>query len=184
MNIFVSDQNYVKSATALDDKRLVKMVLETTQMLSTAINECGGKAPYKSTHKNHPCNVWARQTTGNFEWLLNHGFSLSIEYTGRFGKIHKCANILYDIQEQRLNKVIPSGPLTPFANCAANSDKGISYKHISDTIQAYKLYLIDRWNTDKRKPVWTNNSCPYWVDFDIRTGLFNLAPEKIGVINV
>jgi Pyrimidine dimer DNA glycosylase len=165
MNIFISDSNYVNCALALDDKRLVKMVLETAQLLSTAVNECGGSAPYKSTHKSHPCTIWARQTRGNFEWLLNHGFALALEYTERFKKTHKCMFVLAEIEEKEMSKHIPDGPLMPFPNCTANATKGISYKHISDVTEAYKQYLNARWATDTRKPVWTGRSKPIWANF-------------------
>ena len=50
---------------------------------------------------------------------------------------------------------IPEGDLTPFANCAARQDISISYKHLQDVTLAYKLYLADRWELDKREPTWT-----------------------------
>jgi len=162
MNIFVTSENPTISARNLDDKRLVKMVLETTQMLCTAINECGGNAPYKSTHKNHPANVWARQTQSNFIWLLKHGYALSLEYSKRFDKTHKCHHILKLIDNECYSEIIPQGPLTSFANCAANQSKGISFKHITDVTEAYKQYLIARWATDTRKPIWTNSPKPNW----------------------
>jgi len=160
MNIFATDNNPIQSAIYLDDKRVVKMVLESTQMLCTAINEWGGNAPYKSTHKNHPANVWVRQTRHNFDWLLAHAKALSAEYTYRYGKIHKCLDILSNIEKHNLNVLVPGGPLTPFANCAAHKGKEISFKHIADVTEAYKQYLNLRWETDVRKPTWTNRAIP------------------------
>lgn len=164
MNIFISDNNYVNCALALDDKRLVKMVLETAQLLSTAVNECGGKAPYKSTHKNHPCSIWARQTRSNFDWLLKHGYALALEYTNRFNKVHKCLHILVELDEKDMRNYIPDGPLTTFPNCTTNKTKGVSFKHINDVTEAYKQYLNARWATDTRKPVWTGRSRPIWAN--------------------
>lgn len=40
-----------RRALSLDDRRLIKMVLETAQLLSTAISELGGVGPYKLTHR-------------------------------------------------------------------------------------------------------------------------------------
>lgn len=165
MNIFISDDNYKNCAQALDDKRLVKMVLETTQLLSTAVNECGGTAPYKSTHKNHPCSVWARQTKGNFLWLLKHAYALANEYTKRFDKVHKCEHIIRLIDNECLVECLPDGPLTPFPNCTTNKTKGFSFKHITNVTEAYKQYLNARWATDTRKPVWTGRSKPTWANF-------------------
>jgi len=160
MNIFVSDFDTTIAAKNLDDKRLVKMVLETTQMLCTAINEYGGITPYKSTHKNHPCNIWARQNKSNFLWLLKHGYALSSEYSYRFNKDHKCHGILKLIDNECLVELLPDGALTQFANCAANQSKGISFKHLNEPTEAYKAYLSARWDTDTLKPKWTSRSVP------------------------
>lgn len=165
MNIFITDNSPHLSAEALDDKRVNKMLLESCQMLSTAINFYGGKAPYKSTHANHPSNIWARKTKANFNWLFSHATALSNQYLLRSTKVHACASILQEISISEQYKLIPDGPLTPFANCAANDSKGVNYKHINDVTKAYKLYLIDRWNTDTRKPTWFSGTenIPKWV---------------------
>ena len=57
MNIFVLHPMPDIAARMQCDRHVVKMTLETAQMLSTAINELGGQAPYKSAHINHPCSV-------------------------------------------------------------------------------------------------------------------------------
>ena len=129
------------------------MVLESAQMLSTAILSQGGDAPYKSTHVNHPCNVWVRATNKNYLWLLGHFKALCAEYTRRYGKTHKCYSHL-TIFENGV-KFIPIGQLTEFQNCAANKSLGISYKHVPDVHTAYMLYLNDRWNNDKIEPRWS-----------------------------
>jgi len=136
----------------LDDKRVIKMCLETTQMLCTALNLLGGKTPYKSTHANHPSNVWARTSRKNWLWLHEHGLELCKEYTARYGKVHKCEGILMEIITQV--NLIPNGPITTFANCAGNNELGINYRHVKPVTKAYQLYLNDRWDNDKREPTW------------------------------
>lgn len=169
MNIFVTDICPYRSAVNLDNKRVVKMVLESAQMLSTAINEHGrGKVtgPYKSTHVNHPCNVWARETRANYVWLLEHFEGLCEQYQVRYNKTHKCSQYLKDFTMYA--SIIPKGSITPFANCAAHKGKDISYKHIKPTTLAYQMYLVTRWNTDVRKPIWVEHDMPahyppYWA---------------------
>lgn len=173
MNIFITDESPYLSAVALDDKRVNKMLLESCQMLSTAVNLHGGKAPYKTTHANHPSNVWARETRSNFQWLFSHASALSAQYSLRSGKNHACNAILNELMI--LDNVIPTGPLTPFANCSANSSKGISYKHLTDVTEAYKRYLIDRWNTDTKKPTWI--TMPSWVNIDKNEKFFYVGKE-------
>lgn len=152
MNIFFTSVCPAQCAAYLDDKRVVKMCLETTQMLCTALNEHGCEAPYKSTHVNHPSNVWARQTRKNWLWLHEHGIALCKEYTRRYDKVHKCEGILNEIKH--LAKQIPIGEITPFANCAANQSVGVDFKHIEPVTEAYKQYLCVRWENDKREPTW------------------------------
>jgi len=101
MNIFAiegSDNNvdWVKSAQSQDNYRVVKMILESCQMLCTTLNELSDKqvTPYRSTHKNHPSTKWVRASSANFESLVEHTTAMLEEYTERFGKVHKCASVL------------------------------------------------------------------------------------------
>ena len=76
MNIFVLDKDPKKAATQQIDKHIVKMPLESAQMLCAALARHGREdTPYKATHKNHPCTLWAGESQGNFRWLVKHGYS-------------------------------------------------------------------------------------------------------------
>lgn len=154
MNIFVTDPCPFISARYLDDKRVIKMILESAQMLSTAIWECGGTGFYRPTHKNHPCSKWARETRSNYQWLVNHFRFLMEEYSRRYGKFHKCAEYLDSIISGL--RYIPEGELTPFPNCT-------KFKDIPDVHRAYRECLLDKWQNDKRPPKWTNTNPPIWA---------------------
>lgn len=162
MNIFVSDPCPIKSAQNLDDKRVIKMILESAQMLCTALHEHGHShiAKYKATHKNHPCNIWARENQANYNWLYIHFIALSEEYTHRTGKIHKSYKDC-SVDLAKGMTLLRAGELTPFANCAARKDMDIDYKHLPDVHEAYRLYLIDRWANDKLTPKWTKRNRPF-----------------------
>lgn len=89
MNLFASSHDPVLSAQALDDSRVIKMVLETAQMICTVMSMRGEKqTPYKSTHPTHPVTLWCNRNDRNFYWLLHHHKALSEEYTYRTGKTH------------------------------------------------------------------------------------------------
>lgn len=152
MNIFVTSECPIESARNLDNVRRNKMLLETCQLLSTALNAHGVKGPYRSTHMNHPATIWARQNKGNYQWLLDHAQELATLYTIKTGKIHKCSEVLPVLRS--LIYVLPDGPRTPFVNCARNKEKGIDYTGHGDVTLAYQLYLNDRWETDSRPPTW------------------------------
>ncbi len=107
MNIFVTDPSPTLSARVLPDKHIVKMPLETCQMLSIVCSKKWGHGygelhringePYKTekgAFRNHPCTIWANQCLENTWWLLAHGLALCNEYSWRYGKIHSCEKTL------------------------------------------------------------------------------------------
>jgi hypothetical protein len=151
MNLFVTNNCPVESAKFLDDKRCVKMVLETAQILSTALRFHGFTGEcYKISYLNHPTNIWTRTSSGNYLWVLTHFKALCDEYTLRYNKIHKSASLLTIFTEN--SHFIPEGDLTSFSNNARNLTKGVDYSHITDVPLAYRFYLLDRWSKDVRKP--------------------------------
>jgi len=133
MNIFILDQNPKIAATMLCDKHVVKMIVETAQMLCTIARDLGhAAAPYKSTHKNHPCTLWAAKSRENWDWLLEHGIEMSAEYTRRYGRVHKSLAVIHWCSN------IPNPPkssiLTPFAQAMP-----IQYKN-DCAVTAYRDY--------------------------------------------
>lgn len=151
MNIFITYPCPVKSARFLDNIRANKMIVESCQILSTAIILNGGKATYKLSHKNHPVCIWASQSRGNYDWLLRHLRALIDRFNKRTGKIHGCEKVLLELTDGA--KYIPDTGLTEFVNCTGG--KNFSFKHISDTHLAYRLYLRSKWKNDKIKLSWS-----------------------------
>ena len=107
MNIFVTDSCPVQSARNLPDKHIVKMPLETCQMLAIIYSDWyygGGKlyksdgTPYRTAHgafRNHPCTQWAAANQYNLAWLIQHGFALCDEYYMRYNKVHTCLDVIH-----------------------------------------------------------------------------------------
>lgn len=155
MNIFFTSNDPKECAQHLDDKRLNKMIIESAQMLSTAIDRHGGCAPYRVAWKKHPCTLWTGDTRSNYEWHLALLLEMSNEYTFRYGKIHKSYSATYDVLESQKN-LVQEGPLTSFPNCSLRKD-------IDDVIKAYKLGFIIKWSKDKIRPRWTNRNIPNWI---------------------
>lgn len=156
MNIFVTDSCPQISAQSLDDKRVVKMALESAQMLSTALH-CHDSPwkPYKINHKNHPCTIWARTTRSNYEWLLSHLVALCSEYESRYGRRHACSALIPGFLESAIS--VPEGELTPFPNCTV-------FKDATDVIDAYRRFMLHKWNDlDVRAPTWKNRLAPEWA---------------------
>ena len=101
MNIFAiegdadtGEIDWIKSAESQDNLRVVKMILESCQILSTVLNEQGLDAPYRSFNPKHPSCMWAAESAANFMSLVVHCEAMITEYGRRFGKTHKCAEVL------------------------------------------------------------------------------------------
>lgn len=134
VNIFILSEDPIEAARMQCDKHVVKMILETGQMLCAAHNP--GDAPWKRTHFNHPCTIWARTTKSNYEWLAVHGLELCAEYTRRYKKRHKAEDVLIWCA-QNIPKNIPDGCLTSFAIAIKNKDY-----HKEDAVSSYRTYYL------------------------------------------
>ena len=90
MNIFYLDECPVKAAQVQYNKHVVKMILESAQMLCTAHHVYGNpnNVPYKQAHLNHPSTIWTRENSLHYDWLYEHMLALGNEYTKRYGKKH------------------------------------------------------------------------------------------------
>ena len=158
MNIFYFDECPVVSAEAQPDKMLVKMPLETAQMLCTAHRVLDGDeyadehGLYKEAYKNHPCTIWARESRGNYEWLYIHFLALAMEYTYRYGKEHLSYTKLHEPLEKHPDN-INKGDMTPLAQAMPDE-----YKN-DNPIVAYRDYVIHekhyaKWEKNREKPKW------------------------------
>lgn len=162
MNIFFVSADPLIAARSLPDKLVVKMPLETAQLLSTAINELGGNAPYKSTHKNHPSAVWCRQSRANFDWLVTHGLALCAEYSFRYGKTHKCAEVIQICASQAASCVWPSVGATFPPLCMPDQYKHVQKSSMSreeHVTLAYQAYLVGE---KQHYAKWTKRERPEW----------------------
>lgn len=134
MNIFVVDEDPERAARSLCDQHVVKMTLESAQILSTALWTHGFEAPYKPTHAKHPCVLWAGRTRHNFLWLARHGVSMADEFTRRYGKPHRSGAVLLACAARSHH--IPRGDLSPFAQAMP-----AAYKQ-DDAVRAYRAFYI------------------------------------------
>ena len=150
MNIFVLDLCPVKAAQYQCDRHVVKMVLETAQLLCTAFDD----APYKKTHVNHPCAVWTRAARGNYEWLVSHGIALANEYKQRYGKTHRSLDtILWCNDNVHKVNTFTQAINTPFAQAMPDQYKD------ANPVLAYRRYYV----TDKARIArWKHGNIPDW----------------------
>ena len=148
MNIFYLNSDPKKAAVIQYNKHVVKMILESAQMLCTA-HHCYGSSeqkvniPYKQAHLNHPSTVWARKSKSTYMWLYDHMIALGKEYTKRYGKEHltitKCRDFL----------ATPPVHIQGVEFCEPPQCMPEEYKVQGDSVSAYWNYYENEKHTVK-----------------------------------
>lgn len=153
MNIFVLDTDPALAAEAQCDKHIVKMPLETAQLLCTAAALNGALAPrYRPTHAKHPCTLWAAASRRNYDWLIAHGVALANEYRRRYGRTHASEAVILDAV--RYFPLLPDTERTPFAQAMPDQYRA------ADAVVAYRAYYLGAkqafatWRSPSAPPAW------------------------------
>jgi hypothetical protein len=180
MNIFVLSECPVEAAQMQCDKHVVKMIVESAQMLSTTHRMLDGieerrrsvsgktmsrywslsdkreHALYKAVHMSHPCTVWTTESIENYNWHYKHFVALCDEYQYRYGKVHAT--------DQKLREVLATPPknlteerFTQF-KLAMGSNPECMHKH--DPVRSYREFYQTK--QDRFKMVWTKRPKPLW----------------------
>lgn len=183
MNIFVTHPHPGMCAQVLDDRRLVKMVLETAQLISTTWHEVTGRhLGYLPTHVNHPCSVWARSSFENLTWLVHHGEALLTEYTRRYERMHASSAVI-QCSADRLPELFKMKRLpverTPFVNCARSTARGLDFTHVEDVHEAYRQYMRAKWKEDGLNARWTRRSPPAWWRSKVAERVVSPSEDRI-----
>jgi hypothetical protein len=152
VNIFVLDRDIEDCARAHADRHVVKMVLESAQMLCTALFEHGIDAPYRPTHRRHPCTLWAGGSLSNWIWLRDLGLALNREFRFRFDKErdHASARVIRGLSPPPL----PDLGLTEFAQAMPGK-----YRVPGDAVRAYRAFYVAE---KARFARWTRRPEPDW----------------------
>ncbi len=182
MNIFVLDRDPREAARFHCNKHVVKMILESAQMLCAAHwthllsdnnktlkdfkrvkdaqewlyrnTDVSLHPPWKMTHTKHPCTVWTGKTISNYLWHLDLAESLLREYTKRYKKNHK-SEVVIEWLRENLPIGIKDDLLTEFPQCMPDE-----CKVPGDAPSAYKNYYVNykrhfaKWEPKTRVPDW------------------------------
>ena len=153
MNIFLLDWDVKKCAQYHCDKHVVKMILETAQLLCGVHHTISptDQIPYKLSHKNHPCSIWARESITNYLYLCELGLELCKEYTHRYGKQHKSKAVIEWCLINKAN-IVDIGFTEP---AMAMPDE---YK-VKSVVESYRNYYNGA-KADFAK--WTKRESPEW----------------------
>ncbi len=181
MNIFILNSDPIIAAQEQCDKHVVKMIVESGQMLSTAHRMLDGtverrpsksgkttvnyyKLPderedimYKAVHFNHPCSIWSRESTDNYKWHYRHFIALCDEYTYRYGKVHST--------DTKLRKPLSYTPYnmpqmesTPF-RLAMESNPECMFE---DAVKSYRAFYHTK--QERFKMDWSKRPIPEWFN--------------------
>jgi hypothetical protein len=159
MNIFILDYDIERNIQAHCNAHVVKMILESTQLLSSVHHATNPDAKnitclYKSTHANHPCAVWARSSLQNYEWLFSFTILLGEEYTYRYGKVHAS---IARVEAMPYPAFLPDTGFTTWPKCVHDD-----FKQVPDVVEAYRKYYIrDKGYFCK----WTGRDVPDWFTY-------------------
>lgn len=182
MNIFYLSSDPHEAAKFHVDKHVVKMILESAQLLCTAHRILDGKQTvqpkvnkvgktrqvkryvlsnadadllmYNATHMNHPCAIWARDNINNYMWLYELFVALCDEYTFRYGKTHKTDLLFRDVLKTPPISISHSDFTTPAQAMP------VEYRHY-DSVVAYRQYYI---GAKAKFAKWTNRPVPSWFN--------------------
>ena len=176
MNIFVLDNDPCVAAQNLIDRHVNKMIVESVQMLAncytpdhlTFAPPSQNGETRKYSYYNHPCSVWARESYGNFDWLLNHADSIISERYHRFEKGHFCEDIIKWFQNNNPSNVKQFNPITPFALAMPDDYKS------DDAVESYRKYYISDKQTDKNgrwMMYYTNRDVPDWMPNELKLSI-------------
>lgn len=178
MNIFYLDRNPKLAAEYHCDVHVVKMILESAQLLSTAhrvldgiegikLSSNGRKIKewvledwreellYKATHYNHPCAIWVRKSKQHYLWLEDLFVELCKQYTIRYGKVHLCEVKLTDCLSYLPDNLMDLG----FTDPPQAMDLYPQCKVVGDTVQAYRNYYKE---IKSDLATWSYTQKPYW----------------------
>ena len=171
MNIFFLDKTPELSAKMLCDKHVPKMLLESAQMLSTAVHQHQGDIDpdslYKKAYPNHPMTKWVGFSRANFKWALENAVIINQEYCKRFKKLHKSSRIINSIYDNNYIDDIPEGysmkynkfnmSITEPPQCMPDEYKDKDY------VVAYRRYYVGekkyfaKWEKGRSQPEWWVN---------------------------
>ncbi len=165
MNIFFTNKDYQICAKDHCKIHTRKMIVEYTQLLSTAHHILDGdkaiEGIYKATHKNHPCAIWVRSDRSAYKWVLWLATELCIIYEKASGKTHACEPKLWNLR-------VPPKNMTTTIHSVPPSCMPDEYKIAGDVEGSYKKYLNSKYKEwygrDKPLDVSWYGDKPDWVD--------------------
>lgn len=188
MNIFILDKDPEVAARMHCDKHVVKMIVESAQMLSTTHRLLDGKLVegfktlddgrkrktkkwiladqdkdsifYHAVHMNHPCTVWTMHCAENYEWHWQLFSALCAEYTHRYRKVHATETKLLEALVDPPQNIKYNHGVTQFPLAMKSNPECM---HPDDPVRSYREFYQTK--QSRFKMVWTNREKPEWFQY-------------------
>ena len=182
MNIFILSDNrfpathYAENARYHIDKHVVKMILESTQMLCTALafapyaniispNLCTSAPcrPLAPGMRKHPCTAWTMANITNFNYLTRLAIALCNEHQYRYfmSAEHEYTDWLKYLGQDLDDLDITIAHSLPdnFATAVKNPELRSALRPWADAVNIYRRYYYQ----DKLPfAKWTSRPIPHW----------------------
>lgn len=150
------------SVKALDDKRLIKQILECYEVIMFNDRILAGEE--NVGYRNHPLMKYYRDKKS---WLIEYGYECCKEYLWRFNRMHK----YYDYFVGKFAQFKKQNTINDFYKICYIDKKTIyhaayfwEYLRIPTVVhEAFREKLIDKWYKDKKDPKWTRRVPPDWA---------------------
>lgn len=150
MNIFYLHPDASLCAQQHCDKHVVKMILESVQMLEAAHWRGDGKQP---AYYNHPCSKWVRENALHYAWLSLLAQELVREYGVRYGKLHAYYGRIENLRVC-IPLTLPHEPFNEPPLCMPDE-----CKFAGNAVASYRAYYAVH---KQRFAKWTNREIPGW----------------------
>ena len=163
MNIFYVDKDPAKAAEMMCDKHIIKMILESAQMLCSAKRMLDGTEYYDKTKNGrkikrwrldnsneeaiiykagwakHPSTQWVMKSAYNYMWLYKHMLALNEEYKLRWQKNDDHVSIT------KLGELLKHPPKNAPVNVIGTDATPAMPEHCkipNDVVGSYRKYYI------------------------------------------
>ena len=156
VNIFFLDRDPGTAARLHSDQHVVKMVLETAQILCAVLFRHGIAAPYKPTHARHPCVLWTGDSLSHWRWVRRLGLELGAEYTYRRDRVHASAAVI---------AALPESPAIPDLGWRDPPQAMPDAYRGADAVAAYRAYYAAEKShfAGKGPATWTRRPRPAFM---------------------
>lgn len=146
MNLFLPEETISESVKALDDRRLIKQILECKTILDVANKTKNGYArhPVVTYYKDYPY------------FIAEYGYMACLEYWYRTKKNHKYNH--YFLYKSLMSCVVYPQPFY----CEGSKTDPNCIRTTENTVELFRKKLCKKWNNDKYSPKWTNRQPPEW----------------------